>query len=60
MTQADPDQLARIEAKLDTVIAQQAMLIAALGEDEEPEVDATTLDGVATLGKERSPSQLLD
>jgi len=53
MTEADRAQLARIEAKLDT-------LIAALAEDEEPGIDATDLDGRAVLGRERDPNQSLD
>lgn len=53
MTEADRAQLARIEAKLDT-------LIAALAEDEETEPEATDLDGNAALGRERASGQTLD
>lgn len=53
MTEADRQQLARIERKLDT-------LIAALAADEEQEVEATDLDGFRTLGGERDQTQTLD
>lgn len=51
MTEADRAQLARIEAKLDT-------LIAALAADEEEEPEITDLEG-QTFGGERDQSESL-